>query len=598
MHPTRIMRAALLFAAINSIAFGAPTIVGIPTPPHDPNPLDAFEHATISDSSPATIGSYMSSHGDVFGGTDTTYPGEFGNLLFQSTPGATTFFAEFNTTAGIKLSGYSLYPLQMEPEHYRVPHSFALYARATPGPFGPSDLVSSTPIHVPFTDPPELGGYGSGAIRVSDRLATTAQYFRFEVTAPGGIHNGVRLVELDAVTSDTWVNMSEDTRWNLHGNWERGTIPNGVGASAFILAPAHRPIVIDTPIILSDLDLFPSLNTSCVLSGSGSLTLDGGSGGAGIGVSLGSHRIEVPVTINSSIGIMPTVMGSWLTIAAPVTIAGGTTISVHGSDVGSVSFASSIQANGPATIDVQSSYFHSAQDLGSNVTVTVESGGASFSSSQHLAGISASGGQVQLASGEKVIRAGYVAMGGSSFLDLADGRLIIDYAPPTLPPTEFIRSQVASGYAGGHWFGYGIHSSTAATDSRLAIGVIEASSIGSGEFLFCGETVDQTTVLAALTLKGDANLDFVVNFADLLALAQSYNATGTWRDGDSDYDGNIDFDDLLALAQNYAQPLSADQWSAMDPGFASDLRLAFAVVPEPVALWLAPGAAMVMRRRR
>src|SRR5262249_49852959 len=52
---------------------------------------------------------------------------------------------------------------------------------------------------------------------------------------------------------------------------------------------------------------------------------------------------------------------------------------------------------------------------------------------------------------------------------------------------------------------------------------------------------------------GDANLDGVVNFDDLLLLAQHYGATtgSIWGDGDFDFNGKVDFTDLLTLAQNY-----------------------------------------------
>ena len=59
------------------------------------------------------------------------------------------------------------------------------------------------------------------------------------------------------------------------------------------------------------------------------------------------------------------------------------------------------------------------------------------------------------------------------------------------------------------------------------------------------------------TLPGDANLDGKVNFADLLLLAQHYNAPQpAWTTGDFNYDGSVNFADLLALAQNYNNSFS------------------------------------------
>jgi hypothetical protein len=59
-------------------------------------------------------------------------------------------------------------------------------------------------------------------------------------------------------------------------------------------------------------------------------------------------------------------------------------------------------------------------------------------------------------------------------------------------------------------------------------------------------------------LAGDADRNRVVNFDDLLILAQNYNATAaTFSRGDFNYDGVVNFDDLLILAQRYNVTLSA-----------------------------------------
>jgi hypothetical protein len=58
-------------------------------------------------------------------------------------------------------------------------------------------------------------------------------------------------------------------------------------------------------------------------------------------------------------------------------------------------------------------------------------------------------------------------------------------------------------------------------------------------------------------LIGDANDDHVVDFNDLVILAQNYNTTGkTWSQGDFNGDGNVDFDDLALLAQHYNTSLA------------------------------------------
>jgi probable HAF family extracellular repeat protein len=90
---------------------------------------------------------------------------------------------------------------------------------------------------------------------------------------------------------------------------------------------------------------------------------------------------------------------------------------------------------------------------------------------------------------------------------------------------------------------------------------------------------------------GDANADGKVDFNDLVRLAQSYNSpdTADWEHGDFSGDGHVDFNDLVGLAQNYNTVQ-----------FASDVRAAFAVVPEPGAVGglVCAGAVGMMKRRR
>lgn len=71
------------------------------------------------------------------------------------------------------------------------------------------------------------------------------------------------------------------------------------------------------------------------------------------------------------------------------------------------------------------------------------------------------------------------------------------------------------------------------------------------------------------SLAGDTNRDRVVNFDDLLTLAQNYGQSGrTFSQGNVDYsaDGTVGFDDLLLLAQNYSRSLIMVTPSAVSRG--------------------------------
>jgi MYXO-CTERM domain-containing protein len=95
--------------------------------------------------------------------------------------------------------------------------------------------------------------------------------------------------------------------------------------------------------------------------------------------------------------------------------------------------------------------------------------------------------------------------------------------------------------------------------------------------------------------KGDANFDSIINFSDLVILAQHYNESNGSQNvnvADFDLNGTTDFQDLVILSQNY---------NAADTGtsdFAADWALAQSLVPEPSLGLLAIAGAGFARRRR
>jgi hypothetical protein len=105
------------------------------------------------------------------------------------------------------------------------------------------------------------------------------------------------------------------------------------------------------------------------------------------------------------------------------------------------------------------------------------------------------------------------------------------------------------------------------------------------------------------TLKvafGDTNLDGVVDFNDLVRVAQHYNVTDgyrLWSEGDVNYDGNVDFNDLVKIAQHYngAMPAQGVDFGA---SFGSDMAAAFASVPEPATGLMVAGGMLGMLGRR
>jgi hypothetical protein len=113
------------------------------------------------------------------------------------------------------------------------------------------------------------------------------------------------------------------------------------------------------------------------------------------------------------------------------------------------------------------------------------------------------------------------------------------------------------------------------------------------------------------TLKGDTNLDGIVDVGDLGALATFYGQSGSesWANGDFNQDGNVDVGDLGALATNYGtqlatSPSAGDGLSAVaipaaSVSSAADFGELSRAVPEPTSLGLIGiGALGLMSRRR
>jgi autotransporter-associated beta strand protein len=132
----------------------------------------------------------------------------------------------------------------------------------------------------------------------------------------------------------------------------------------------------------------------------------------------------------------------------------------------------------------------------------------------------------------------------------------------------------------------------ASATSGFTTGKFTSSLVGATKGIGWLDDLANKKVLVAVTLFGDATLDFTVNFDDLLKLAANYNQTGrNWSQGDFTYDGVVNFDDLLKLASNYNQTTTGS--------FGGDWALAQASVPEPTALAVgAIGAAGLLSRRR
>ena len=168
-----------------------------------------------------------------------------------------------------------------------------------------------------------------------------------------------------------------------------------------------------------------------------------------------------------------------------------------------------------------------------------------------------------------------------------------------------IVNQIASGSA-GNWTGFGITSSTAATDSShlTAVGVLQNTINGTTPIygtgtplgLFEGANPAASDILIKFTYYGDANLDGKVDGSDYSLIDNGFNTTATgWFNGDFNYDGVINGSDYTLIDNSFNQ--QGAQLTAQAAVSTAQIAVT-ASVPEPSLLALATLFPAMLRRHK
>jgi hypothetical protein len=258
----------------------------------------------------------------------------------------------------------------------------------------------------------------------------------------------------------------------------------------------------------------------------------------------------------------------------------------------------------PAAItDYAGSHFINAPlALNSNVVVTDSNAGDVLTLSGRISGPGgvtvAGGGMLRLAAGSGTTTLSAVTINSGATLDITNNALAIDFASPATDPVSTIVSALSTGYNGGRWTGTGIVSTTAAAAGSalpiLSVGYADGN-------VDSGTPATPNQILVKYTLAGDANLDGLVNFADLLVVAQRFNTTGNdWAGGNFTYSstGLVNFADLLIVAQNFNQVLSPASGAAEALHTEAELLPTSVSIPEPRALAVLAAAGLLLLRKR
>jgi hypothetical protein len=212
---------------------------------------------------------------------------------------------------------------------------------------------------------------------------------------------------------------------------------------------------------------------------------------------------------------------------------------------------------------------------------------------------------LKLNTGSHTSTVGTVVVNAGSTLDIGNNTLKIVYGSPAADPVTTITSELATAFNGGLWTGTstltGVITSSAAQTTggpSLAIGINDGNTdIGAAA---------PNTIVLKYTLLGDANLDGLVNFNDLVTVVQNFNKAGTdWATGNFLFGPSTNFNDLVAVVQNFNKVLTPAGSSGETLGGGGSIGLFGSVttdvppLPEPTSLTLmGVGAAGLLARRK
>jgi autotransporter-associated beta strand protein len=370
----------------------------------------------------------------------------------------------------------------------------------------------------------------------------------------------------------------------------------GIGFTSAPTITISAPGAGGTQATVATSDLFTLLGIEQTAPGTGyytapSAAITASSGSATLGTPVisgvilaGTGNIGGPGNINlagtvSGVGMLDKIGSGTVTLSAPNTYSGGTTVTAGKLLIEPTSPTTSALPKGALSItggEVQ---------LATNVTQGSQSANPPST---------APASNVNITS---------LSISGTGTLDIGNNHLIVDYSGSD--PIASIAALIAHGaYAGGTtitWTGTGITSSAAQLNSSsYGIGYADTADAGNPAGLSSGQ------IEIMYTLLGDANLDGKVNGTDFNLMATNFNqsVTAGWDKGDFNYDGKVNGNDFVLLAANFNQFASQSATSSADTAaldaFAQANGIALTDVPEPTSalLCVAAGLGALSRRRR
>ncbi|HWB53805.1 MAG TPA: dockerin type I repeat-containing protein [Tepidisphaeraceae bacterium] len=353
-----------------------------------------------------------------------------------------------------------------------------------------------------------------------------------------------------------WTGNDGTGSWNDYLNWTGG-LPSTTNDPYPLLAAANpglprqttanflntiqtpTTITLDGNQTITNINFDSGYSYTIAPGAAGSVLMMSGAN-ASMAVADGSHFITSGIILNNNLTTNLTgdltLSGALITNGNKITKSGNGTLTLSGHQLNSAGSAIEVMAG---TLNLES-------DAGSAETAALSlaaSGGSiEFGTGQHLDSLTLDGGNASMQVAGSYLLTHSVSISGSSTLDLSSNDMIVDYTG--ISPMAAIRAELATGYDNGG--GARIFSSSTVGNVNV-LGYAEAADIfgiaGNQTAIFDGQSVDDSSILIKYTMIGDANLDGVVDDADLAMIAPSNTGTATWCTGDFNYDGLVNADD-------------------------------------------------------
>jgi autotransporter-associated beta strand protein len=308
------------------------------------------------------------------------------------------------------------------------------------------------------------------------------------------------------------------------------------GAASVISASQPYPNAIQV-LNNSTIDVENSLSASLgnLTMGAGLLALTGPTGA--------SLFMDPVLNVNSTFDIAA---GTTMSLAA---VSGGPSITLTKLGAGTLVLTGTDTYGGGTTVSAgtlvaatgTSLPTNGALNIGVNGTVTLQQNASAFT---------ANIGSLSIQAGGK--------------LDLGNNKMFINYGSPAADPITTILTYLTNGYNGGAWTGTA--SGGSILSSRAASNPNHSTAIGYADSAdLTGTNTTPNSIELLYTLYGDANLDTIVNSADLQALLARFNLSGNWDQGNFNYDSVVNSADLQVLLAYFNTALGSQVAPAPSP---------------------------------